>query len=97
MWQALKAIPYGSTVHTAILRHASAARRVRAVARACASIESRGDPCHRVIGKDNKLTGLSLGHRTQRKLLEPNNARVAEVTVSRKTMNFAVDAGGYPS
>jgi AraC family transcriptional regulator of adaptative response/methylated-DNA-[protein]-cysteine methyltransferase len=65
VWQALKEIPYGSTssysdIATRIGRPSS----VRAVARACAS------NCHRVIGKDNKLSGYRWGTERKGKLLE---------------------------
>ena len=72
VWRALKEIPYGSTssysdIATRIGRPSAA----RAVARACASNRvALVIPCHRVIGKDNKLTGYRWGTERKGKLLE---------------------------
>lgn len=72
VWEALRAIPYGET--RSYQRQAEVIGRpeaVRAVARA------NGDnriailiPCHRVIGKDGKLTGYGGGLWRKRRLLD---------------------------
>ncbi|MFT4604534.1 MAG: AraC family transcriptional regulator of adaptative response [Rhodothermales bacterium] len=72
VWQHLLAIPYGTTTHYgAIAEQMGQPGAMRAVARA------NGDnrmaiiiPCHRVIGKDGKLTGYGGGLWRKRKLLD---------------------------
>lgn len=72
VWQALKEIPYGSTSsYSEIATRIGRPSAVRAVARACASNRvALVIPCHRVIGKDNKLTGYRWGTERKGKLLE---------------------------
>ncbi len=72
VWQALKEIPYGSTSsYSDIATRIGRPTAVRAVARACASNRvALVIPCHRVIGKDNKLTGYRWGTERKGKLLE---------------------------
>ena len=63
VWAALRAIPYGTTLHyqalEAIIGHPAAVRAVAAAngANAIAILI----PCHRVIGKNGALTGYSGG------------------------------------
>ena len=63
VWAALRAIPYGTTLHyqalAAIIGHPAAVRAVAAAngANAIAILI----PCHRVIGKNGALTGYSGG------------------------------------
>lgn len=72
VWDKLLAIPYGATTHYgAIATDLGQPGAMRAVARA------NGDnriaiiiPCHRVIGKDGKLTGYGGGLWRKRKLLD---------------------------
>lgn len=72
VWEALVAIPYGSTrsygeVAQAIGRPSA----VRAVARACATNPvALVVPCHRVIGSDKSLSGYRWGLERKKKLLE---------------------------
>ena len=72
VWQALNEIPYGSTSsYSDIAARIGRPSAVRAVARACASNRvALVIPCHRVIGKDNKLSGYRWGAERKGKLLE---------------------------
>ena len=72
VWRELKEIPYGSTTsYSEIARRIGRPNAVRAVARACASNRvALVIPCHRVIGKDSKLTGYRWGTERKSKLLE---------------------------
>ncbi|MDX6613799.1 MAG: AraC family transcriptional regulator [Blastocatellia bacterium] len=72
VWQALQEIPYGNTVsYGEIAQRIGRPTAVRAVARACASNRvALVIPCHRVVGKDNKLTGYRWGVERKGKLLE---------------------------
>lgn len=72
VWQALKEIPYGSTTsYSEIAARIGRPSAVRAVARACASNRvALVIPCHRVMGKDRKLTGYRWGIQRKGKLLE---------------------------
>jgi AraC family transcriptional regulator, regulatory protein of adaptative response / methylated-DNA-[protein]-cysteine methyltransferase len=72
VWQALRQIPYGSTIsYSEIAKRIGRPNAVRAVARACASNRvALVIPCHRVVGKDNKLTGYRWGVERKGKLLE---------------------------
>lgn len=71
VWQALKEIPYGSTSsYSEIATRIGRPSAVRAVAGACASNRvALVIPCHRVIGKDSKLSGYRWGTERKRKLL----------------------------
>jgi methylated-DNA-[protein]-cysteine S-methyltransferase len=77
-WQALREIPYGTT-----LSYGELARRIgkpRAV-RAVGAANSRNPisiivPCHRVIGSDGTLTGYGGGLEVKRRLLELEGVRL---------------------
>ena len=76
VWNALKAIPYGTTEsYGAIANAIDRPRAVRAVGRAigCNPIPLI-IPCHRVIGAGGKLTGFSGGLDRKRWLLKRENA-----------------------
>ena len=77
VWQALGAIPAGSTASYAeIARRIGAPRSVRAVARACASnVLAMAIPCHRVVRSDGALSGYRWGVERKRKLLESEALR----------------------
>jgi len=71
VWQALDAIPYGTTISYAEL--AARIQRPKAV-RAVGGANGRNPlpimrPCHRVVGSDGSLTGFSAGLATKRYLL----------------------------
>ena len=72
VWEALRAIPYGSTRSYAQVAQAiGRPTAVRAVARACATNPvALVVPCHRVIGSDKSLSGYRWGLERKKKLLE---------------------------
>ncbi len=63
VWQALRAIPPGTTVtYTELARRIGAPTSVRAVARACATNPlALVIPCHRVVRQDGALAGYRWG------------------------------------
>lgn len=71
VWQALRAIPYGTTISYADLaRRLNMPKAVRAVANANgANAISIFVPCHRVVGADGSLTGYAGGLDTKQWLL----------------------------
>ena len=71
VWQALRAIPAGSTVSYAeIARRVGQPQSSRAVAQACAANPvAVAVPCHRVVGKDGDVTGYRWGVGRKRALL----------------------------
>ncbi|AQS87837.1 O6-methylguanine-DNA methyltransferase [Neoasaia chiangmaiensis NBRC 101099] len=75
VWQALRAIPPGSTAnYTAIAQRIGAPRAVRAVAGACAANPlAVAVPCHRVIRTDGALSGYAWGTERKRSLLDREN------------------------
>ena len=79
VWQALRAIPAGSTVsYTELAARIGAPRAVRAVAHACASnAVAVAIPCHRVVRSDGDLAGYRWGLERKRALLEKEAAGVA--------------------
>lgn len=76
VWDALRDIPYGSTVnYTEIAEAINQPDSVRAVANAIgANPLLIFVPCHRVIGKDGSLTGFRAGLNLKRQLLTIENA-----------------------
>jgi AraC family transcriptional regulator of adaptative response/methylated-DNA-[protein]-cysteine methyltransferase len=72
VWELLRKIPYGETVtYTQIAEQLGDKKKVRAVAQACASNRvAVVIPCHRVVGKDGKLSGYRWGVERKSKLLE---------------------------
>lgn len=71
VWEALRAIPLGSTTtYSALAASMGAPKATRAVARACAQNPvSLAVPCHRVVGKDGDMTGYRWGVGCKRALL----------------------------
>lgn len=71
VWELLRKIPYGETVtYTQIAEKLGDKKKVRAVAQACANNRvAVVIPCHRVIGKDGKLSGYRWGVERKEKLL----------------------------
>lgn len=71
VWQALREIPYGKTCcYQQIAARVGNPRAVRAVGRAIGKNPILlFIPCHRVIGKDGRLTGFSAGLDLKRQLL----------------------------
>jgi len=78
VWEALQAIPYGSTRSYAQVAQAiGRPTAVRAVARACATNPvALVVPCHRVIGSDKKLSGYRWGIERKEKLLKQERISV---------------------
>jgi AraC family transcriptional regulator of adaptative response/methylated-DNA-[protein]-cysteine methyltransferase len=72
VWQALRAIPSGTTAsYTEIAECIGAPQAVRAVAHACASNTlAVAIPCHRVVRKDGALAGYRWGIERKRTLLD---------------------------
>lgn len=72
IWQVLKDIPYGQTVsYSAIAQRLRINAPVRGIARVIATNPLNIFlPCHRVIGKDQSLTGYSGGLMAKQRLLE---------------------------
>ena len=72
VWEALRAIPPGSTASYAeIAQRIGAPKAVRAVAQACAANAlAVAIPCHRVVRSDGALSGYRWGVERKRKLLE---------------------------
>jgi len=71
VWEALRAIPYGSTrTYREIAASLGRPQAARAVGRACASNPvSLLVPCHRAVGTDGSLTGYRWGVDRKRALL----------------------------
>ncbi|MEO7774750.1 MAG: bifunctional DNA-binding transcriptional regulator/O6-methylguanine-DNA methyltransferase Ada [Steroidobacteraceae bacterium] len=71
VWEALRAIPAGSTAsYTQIAQAIGAPRSVRAVAQACgANPAAIVIPCHRVVRSDGALSGYRWGVERKRELL----------------------------
>ena len=72
VWQALRAIPAGSTAtYAEIARRIGAPKAVRGVAQACAANPlAVAIPCHRVVRTDGALAGYRWGIERKRALLE---------------------------
>jgi AraC family transcriptional regulator of adaptative response/methylated-DNA-[protein]-cysteine methyltransferase len=79
VWQALRAIPYGTTrSYSQIARAIGRPSAARAVARACATNPaSVVIPCHRVVREDGHLGGYRWGLERKRALLDQER-RVAQ-------------------
>jgi AraC family transcriptional regulator of adaptative response/methylated-DNA-[protein]-cysteine methyltransferase len=77
VWQALRAIPAGTTVsYTEIAGRIGAPKSVRAVAQACAkNAIAVAIPCHRVVRNDGGLSGYRWGVERKRALLDREAAR----------------------
>lgn len=72
VWQALREIPYGTTVtYSELANKIGMPKAVRAVASACAANTlAVAIPCHRVIRQDGSLTGYRWGIERKKALLE---------------------------
>jgi len=77
VWEALKTIPYGTTIsYLDLARQIGDPNAVRAVASANGvNAIALIIPCHRVIGSSQKLVGYAGGLRIKKKLLETELAR----------------------
>lgn len=77
VWEVLRSIPYGEIrTYSQIAEAIGKPQAVRAIAHAIAQNPILLlIPCHRVIGKDGKLTGYSGGLELKKKLLEAEMMR----------------------
>lgn len=75
IWRVLRTIPYGKTrTYSQIARFLQNAKWARAVGNASSHNPlAIIIPCHRVIGKNGKLTGYAYGKNIKRKLLQLEN------------------------
>lgn len=76
VWQALRNIPYGTTVtYSELAQRIGAPRAVRAVASACAANTfAVAIPCHRVVRQDGSLSGYRWGIARKKALIEKEAA-----------------------
>ena len=72
VWLTLRDIPAGSTAsYTDVAKRIDSPRAIRAVAAACAANAiAVAIPCHRVVGRDGRLSGYRWGLDRKRFLLE---------------------------
>jgi AraC family transcriptional regulator, regulatory protein of adaptative response / methylated-DNA-[protein]-cysteine methyltransferase len=72
VWRYLQSIPWGETrTYSQVAKDIGRPSATRAVARACATNRvALLIPCHRVVGKDGKLTGYRWGTERKRALLD---------------------------
>jgi len=77
VWEALQAIPYGSTrSYAEVARAIGRPTAVRAVARACATNPvALVVPCHRVIASNQSLSGYRWGLERKKRLLDAEKSR----------------------
>ena len=77
VWQALRAVPAGTTAsYASLAKRIGAPKAVRAVASALAANKlAVAIPCHRVIRRDGALSGYRWGAERKRALLEREAAR----------------------
>lgn len=82
VWQALRAIPPGTTIsYTEIAQRIGNPQSVRAVANACASnVLALAIPCHRVVRRDGQLSGYRWGVERKRSLLDREALAFAALT-----------------
>jgi AraC family transcriptional regulator of adaptative response/methylated-DNA-[protein]-cysteine methyltransferase len=86
VWRALQAIPAGETrSYVEVAKAIGRPTAVRAVARACATNPAcLIIPCHRVVGKDGKMTGYRWGVERKRRLLADESERARQRSTPRK-------------
>lgn len=79
VWRYLQSIPWGETrSYSQVARAIGQPSATRAVARACATNPvALLVPCHRVVGKDGRLTGYRWGVERKRTLLDRERSRSA--------------------
>ncbi len=81
IWQALQAIPYGSTrSYSEIARAVGEPKAARAVARACATNPAAlVIPCHRVVREDGNIGGYRWGAERKRRLLAQEKEHIVSL------------------
>jgi len=84
VWAALKTIPYGATAsYSDIAETIGQPASVRAVANANgANAIALAIPCHRIIGRDNSLTGYGGGLRSKQFLLDLERPNLFSQSIS---------------
>ncbi|GBQ66249.1 O6-methylguanine-DNA methyltransferase [Ameyamaea chiangmaiensis NBRC 103196] len=87
VWQALRAIPVGTTLtYTDLARQIGAPAAVRAVASACAANPlAVAVPCHRIVRADGGLAGYAWGVDRKRALLQCERAASIEPCSPRRS------------
>jgi AraC family transcriptional regulator of adaptative response/methylated-DNA-[protein]-cysteine methyltransferase len=87
VWEALRAIPYGSTSsYSEVAKAIKRPGAVRAVARACATNPvALVIPCHRVVREDESLGGYRWGLERKQGLLERERSSGNEITTEEET------------
>ena len=87
VWEALRAIPYGSTSsYSEVAKSIKRPSAVRAVARACATNPvALVIPCHRVVREDRSLGGYRWGLERKKGLLERERSSLKEIATEEKT------------
>ncbi|MEP7212783.1 MAG: bifunctional DNA-binding transcriptional regulator/O6-methylguanine-DNA methyltransferase Ada [Acidobacteriota bacterium] len=77
VWEILRKIPYGETVsYSQIAEQLGDRKKVRAVARACATNRiAVVIPCHRVIASNGKLSGYRWGVERKQRLIDTERKR----------------------
>ena len=82
VWEALQTVPYGQTVaYSDIAERIGKRSAVRAVASAIgANPIMISVPCHRVIGKNGKLTGFRGGLRMKERLLKLEQTYIEKIS-----------------
>jgi AraC family transcriptional regulator, regulatory protein of adaptative response / methylated-DNA-[protein]-cysteine methyltransferase len=86
VWEALRAIPYGSTSsYSDVAKAISRPSAVRAVARACATNPvALVIPCHRVVREDESLGGYRWGLERKKRLLDSERSSGNEIATEVK-------------
>lgn len=95
VWQALRAIPAGTTAtYAQVAARIGAPNAVRAVAQACAANPlAVAIPCHRVVRRDGGLAGYRWGVERKRALLEREAAGVASAARTSRPERHAAGRG----
>jgi AraC family transcriptional regulator of adaptative response/methylated-DNA-[protein]-cysteine methyltransferase len=88
VWEALRAIPYGSTSsYSEVAKAIKRPSAVRAVARACATNPvALVIPCHRVVREDKSLGGYRWGLERKKRLLDRERSSGNEIALEEKTV-----------
>ena len=89
VWEALRAIPYGSTSsYSDVAKAISRPSAVRAVARACATNPvALIIPCHRVVREDKSLGGYRWGLERKKRLLDSEHSSGNEIALEEKLLD----------
>jgi AraC family transcriptional regulator of adaptative response/methylated-DNA-[protein]-cysteine methyltransferase len=77
VWQALRELPFGSTIsYSELAKKVGVPKSIRAVAQACASNRlAVAIPCHRVVRHDGHLSGYRWGVERKQQLIQKESSR----------------------